>query len=192
VTDPDGLLLELVASEKAASIEPWSDGPVPAEHAVRGLHGATIWEDGDRGTADFLTAMLGFQSIGEDGGLTRLESDSSAPGAIVNLRRAGGFWRGSIAVGTVHHMAFRAADDATQLSLRSVIDRQYFHSVYFQEPGGVLFEIATDGPGFAIDEPVGELGTRLKLPSVYEFQRAEIEQVLPPLRLPTAAAGTKR
>jgi len=118
------------------------------------------------------------------------------PGTIVDVRRAPGFWGGVVAVGTIHHVAFRARDDATQLVLREqlarqglnvtpVIDRQYFHSVYFREPGGVLFEIATDPPGFTIDEPLDELGSHLKLPPWLEGVRNELERVLPPLTRPT-------
>jgi glyoxalase family protein len=114
---------------------------------------------------------------------------------VVDLRRVPGFWAGAGGVGTVHHVAFRAASDEAQLGHRArlesdgvdvtpVVDRQYFRSVYFREPGGVLFEIATDPPGFALDEPAAELGTTLKLPPMYEPMRARIEQTLPPLRLP--------
>jgi catechol 2,3-dioxygenase-like lactoylglutathione lyase family enzyme len=200
LSDPDGLLLELVANSGALSVDPWADGPVPPEHAVRGLHGATIWEDGDSGTGDFLTGILSLATVGEDGGLLRFASAGSGPGLFINLRRAGGFWRATGGVGTVHHLAFRAASDEEQLARRAeiesrgfaitpVIDRQYFHSVYFREPGGVLLEIATDGPGFAIDEAVSELGTHLKLPPMYELNRTRIERDLPPLRLPHVAAG---
>jgi catechol 2,3-dioxygenase-like lactoylglutathione lyase family enzyme len=202
-SDPDGLLLELVAASRAAGTDPWSDGPLPAEHAIRGLHGTTIWEDGETGSAEFLTRTMGFEPAGEDGNLLRFQSAGAGVGTVVNLRRAPGFWRGTGGVGTVHHVAFRAPDDAAQLHKRAeieaqslgitpVIDRQYFHSVYFREPGGVLFEIATDSPGFAIDEPVAELGTHLKLPPVYEVNRQEIERALPPVRLPQAAAGEGR
>jgi catechol 2,3-dioxygenase-like lactoylglutathione lyase family enzyme len=202
-SDPDGLLLELVATASALGTEPWSEGPVPPEQAVRGLHGATIWEDGDSGTGDFLRQVMGLTSVGEDGGLLRYAAEGSGAGLVVNLRRAMGFWRGAGGVGTIHHMAFRAASDEEQLAKRAeiesrgfaitpVIDRQYFHSVYFREPGGVLFEIATDGPGFAIDESVLELGNHLKLPPMYEPNRERIERVLPPLRLPHAPAGEGR
>jgi glyoxalase family protein len=201
--DPDGLLLELVASPRVSSTAPWAEGPVPSEHAVRGLHGATIWEDGDTGSADFLTRTIGFQAVGEEGNVLRFQSADLGNGTVVDLRRTPGFWRGAGGVGTVHHMAFRAANDDVQLAQRSeiekqgveitpVIDRQYFHSVYFREPGGVLFEIATDPPGFTIDEPAAELGTHLKLPPMYEASRAEIERMLPPLRLPHAPAGEPR
>ena len=127
----------------------------------------------------------------------------AAPNHGASRRRAGGFWRATGGVGTVHHLAFRAASDEEQLARRAeiesrgfaitpVIDRQYFHSVYFREPGGVLFEVATDGPGFAIDEAVSELGTHLKLPPMYESNRTRIERDLPPLRLPHAAVGEGR
>lgn len=203
LVDPDGLLVELVATPAALDIQPWMDGPVPPEHAVRGLHGATIWEDGDTGTGDFLSRVMGLEQAGEDRGLLRFKAAGNGPGSFVNLRRATGFWRAAGGVGTVHHLAFRAATGEEQLARRStieslgvgvtpVIDRQYFHSVYFREPGGVLFEIATDGPGFAIDEPVSELGTHLKLPPMYEPKRFRIERSLPPLRLPYVGAGEGR
>lgn len=198
--DPDGLLLELVATSRVGTTAPWTEGPVSPEHAIRGLEGATIWEDGDLGTADFLTKTLGFEPVGDEGNLLRFQSADVGAGTVVDLRRAPGFWRGAGGVGTVHHMAFRAHDDQAQLDkkveienqgydITPVIDREYFHSVYFREPGGVLFEIATDPPGFTVDEPVAELGTHLKLPPMYEASRAQIERVLPPLRLPHAAAG---
>jgi glyoxalase family protein len=202
-SDPDGLLLELVAATEADAMVPWSDGPVSPEHAIRGIHGATIWEDGDNGTANLLTGTLGFQTVAEESGLLRLAAPAAGPGRVVNLRPAAGFWGGAGGVGTVHHMAFRAPTDQEQLEKRAeieasglgitpVIDRQYFHSVYFREPGGVLFEIATDGPGFAIDEPAAELGNQLKLPPMYEANRRQIQRALPPLRLPQPTAGQQK
>jgi len=198
--DPDGLLLEIVASPRVARVEPWNDCPVPAEHAVRGLHGGTIWEDGDRGTAEFLTRFMGFHQVGEEGNRLRFESASEGPGSVVDLRRVPGFWAGAGGVGTVHHVAFRSPSDEAQLAQRArleeagvdatpVIDRLYFHSVYFREPGGVLFEIATDPPGFTLDESPAELGTHLKLPPRYEPMRERIERTLPPVRLPHAGIG---
>ncbi|HEY3012836.1 MAG TPA: ring-cleaving dioxygenase [Gemmatimonadales bacterium] len=203
LSDPDGLLLELVATPRAAGTAPWPEGPVPPEHAIRGLQGATIWEDGDTGSADFLTRTIGFEPLGEADGLLRFQSGNSGVGTVINLRRASGFWRGAVGVGTVHHMAFRAGSDQTQLEKRAeieaqglgitpVIDRQYFHSVYFREPGGVLFEIATDAPGFTVDESPAELGTHLKLPPMYQARRVEIESALPPIRLPQVAAEEGR
>lgn len=202
LTDPDGLLLELVATPRVAATSAWCEGPIPPEHAIRGLHGTTLWEDGDTGSADFLTQTMGFELVGEEAGLLRFQS-GDAVGTVVDLRRAPGFWRGVVAVGTVHHVAFRAASDQAQLQRRSeieakgvnitpVIDRQYFHSVYFREPGGVLFEIATDPPGFTIDEPLAELGSHLKLPPMYEASRLQIERALPPVRLPQTTVELKR
>lgn len=118
---------------------------------------------------------------------------------MIDLRRAAGFWGGAIGVGIVHHVAFRAAGAEAQLAMRErllpftsgitpVIDRQYFRSVYFREPGGVLFEIATDGPGFTVDEPASELGSQLMLPPMYQPARDEIERALPAVRLPAVGA----
>lgn len=203
LTDPDGLLLELIATPRASDISPWGEGPVPAEHAIRGLHGTTLWEDGDTGTADLLVHTLGFEPGGEEGNLIRFQSSGPGLGTIVNLRRAPGFWRGAEGVGTVHHVAFRAVSEQAQLDKRveieaqglditPVIDRHYFRSVYFREPGGVLFEIATDPPGFTIDEPAAELGSRLILPPMYEARRRQIEDILPPVRLPQAVARQEK
>jgi glyoxalase family protein len=194
--DPDGMLLELVARADAP-VEAWQSGPVPSEHAIRGFHGVTLWVNGDPGTRALLTDALGFR-VGQEGdGRTRL-AGSSPVGHVVDLRQVGGFWRGAGGVGTVHHVAFRAADEAAQENLRRglndlgvlatpVQDRQYFRSIYFREPGGVLFEVATDGPGFTTDESVAELGTGLRLPRWLEPDRAAIERALPPL----PAAGTE-
>jgi catechol 2,3-dioxygenase-like lactoylglutathione lyase family enzyme len=197
--DPDGLMLELIATPRVDQVGGWRDGPVPAEHAVRGVHAVTIWEDGDAGSADFLTRTMGFRAKGEEGNRLRFESGQDGVGTVVDLRRAPGFWRGTDGVGTVHHVAFRAADDDEQrarqeeirqlgVGVTEVRDRNYFRSIYFREPGGVLFEIATDGPGFTVDESPSELGTTLKLPPRYESMRERLERSLPPLRLPHAEA----
>jgi glyoxalase family protein len=198
--DPDGMLLELVARADAPSTA-WQGGPVPAEHAIRGFHGITLWLNGDPGTQALLTGPLGFQVAAEADGRTRLVG--SAPvGNVVDLRQVGGFWRGAGGVGTVHHVAFRAADDTAQDDVRRrlidqdvrttpVQDRQYFRSIYFREPGGVLFEVATDGPGFTTDESPAELGTGLRLPAWLEPDRAAIEQALPPITLPEASHAVR-
>ena len=197
--DPDGLLLEIVATPRVDRVEPWPEGPVPAEHAVRGVHGVTIWEDGDTGSAALLADQLGFHSVGESEGRLRLETSAQGAGTVVDIRRAAGFWRGSSGVGTVHHVAFRVPSRSEQdrrrealmrlgLEPTEVIDRHYFHSVYFREPGGVLFELATEAPGFTADEPAAELGSSLKLPPAYEPNRARIAGGLPPIRLPHVAA----
>ena len=197
--DPDGLLVELVATPRVTALDGWREGPVPAEHAVRGLHGITIWEDGDAGSARFLSETLGYTPRGEEENRVRLEAASEGLGTVVELRRAPGFWRGTDGAGTVHHVAFRAADDGAQaerqreiramgIDVTDVRDRTYFRSIYFREPGGVLFEIATDGPGFTVDETAAELGTSLKLPPRLETLRSRLEVALPPLRLPHATA----
>ncbi|HEV8190969.1 MAG TPA: ring-cleaving dioxygenase [Ktedonobacterales bacterium] len=194
--DFDGLPLELVASNEAKERPLWQAGPVPAEHAIRGFSGVTLWEDGTARTAKLLTAMMGFHEVAKEGSVTRFATGEGGPSTYVDLRDATGFWRGSVAAGTVHHVAYRTPTDADQLNwleeltreglrVTPVQDRQYFHSIYFREPGGVLFEIATDLPGFATDETPEQLGTGLRLPPWFESQRAEIEQVLPPVKLPT-------
>ncbi len=197
--DPDGRLLELIATPRVNLVDGWRDGPVPAGHAVRGVHAVTIWEDGDAGSADFLTRTMGFRAKGEEENRLRFESGHDGLGTVVDLPRAPGFWRGTDGVGTVHHVAFRAADDAEQkvrqeelkrlgVGVTDVRDRNYFRSIYFREPGGVLFEIATDGPGFSVDQLPAELGTTLKLPPQYETMRERLERSLAPLRLPHAEA----
>jgi catechol 2,3-dioxygenase-like lactoylglutathione lyase family enzyme len=196
--DPDGLLLELVATPRVERVEPWREGPVPAEHAVRGVHGVTIWEDGDTGSAAFLTGTMGFRQAAEVENRVRLESGDEGVGTVLDLRRAPGFWRGAGGVGTVHHVAFRVPSPDAQRARRveaerlglgptEVIDRRYFQSVYFREPGGVLFELATDGPGFTVDEPAAELGGLLQLPPSLEPERVRIAGGLPPVRLPHVA-----
>jgi glyoxalase family protein len=190
--DPDGLRVELVAAEDD---RPGWEGPeVPAEHAVRGLHHVTlVVAEADR-TAELLTETLGFERVGDAEGRTRFAS-GGAPGTLVDVSEASGFPRGEMGAGTVHHVAFRAEDDESERDIRRrvealgfnvtpVLDRNYFHSIYFREPGGVLFEIATDPPGFAVDEPQEELGANLKLPVWLEERRERLEEVLPALRLP--------
>ena len=195
--DPDGLALELVAHPQAQLRPGWKEGPVPAEHTIRGVHTVTLSEDGYERTAKLLTETMGFRLLGEENGVFRYAVGEQGPGAYVDVRCAPGLRRGHVAGGTVHHVAWRTPTDECELAWRGVLagldlnvtpvlDRKYFHSIYFREPGGILFEIATDPPGFAVDEPVGQLGTRLELPPWLEPQRKEIEQVLPALRLPQA------
>ncbi len=194
-SDPDGLLLELVAHPGAEARPSWEGGPVPAEHALRGFHAVTLFEEGYDRTDQLLTGTLGFRSLQQEGALYRYTVGDGGPGSLIDIRVAPDFWRGVVGVGTVHHVAWRVPDDPAQQTLRQeldtlgynvtpVIDRQYFHSIYFREPGGILFEIATDPPGFTIDEPLAELGTHLMLPPWLAPERSQIEQVLPPLRLP--------
>jgi glyoxalase family protein len=195
--DPDGLRLELVATREAASLPGWSGGPVPAEHAIRAIYGVTLTLEELEPTVRLLTREMGFRLVGQEGNRYRYAVDQGGPSQVVDLIAAPGTPRGLVAAGSVHHVAWRApSDEAQQQVLHQlrqagyhvtpVQDRQYFHSIYFREPGGVLFEIATDPPGFAIDEPVSALGTSLKLPPWLEPHRAQIRGLLPDIRLPGA------
>jgi glyoxalase family protein len=190
-SDPDGLQLELVAGN-AAMPSVWKEGLVPPEYAVSGFHGVTLTEASQERTASLLAETMGFRRIGRAGARTRF----GIGGDVVDLVSEPEAARGLVSVGTVHHIAWRTPDDEQQkswrqklleigLSVTPVIDRKYFHSIYFREPGGVLFEVATDPPGFTVDESATQLGTKLKLPPWLEPKRPEIEQALPPLRLPS-------
>ena len=174
-----------------AESEPaWTGAGVPAEHAIRGFHGVTLLLRDAGPTGAILTDVFGFAEAGREGALVRFQA-GGGPGSIVQIRAVGDFLPGRQGGGSVHHVAFRAADDAAQAAMARKLaehhgigateqkDRNYFRSVYFREPGGILFEIATDDPGFAADEPVASLGQSLKLPPQYEPRRKEIEAVLP-------------
>ncbi len=191
LVDPHGMRLALVepGSAHTRRFEPWEHSTVPAERQVRGLYGAQIWERDLEATRSFLTSVLGFTQVAEENGWTRYGFESSA--GIVDIRAAGER-RGAWGVGCVHHLAWRVDDEAHQRAVRAqveaagaqatpVIDRFWFKSVYFKEPGGVLFELATDGPGFAVDEDRAHLGEMLVLPPWLEPARSRIEAVLPPL-----------
>ncbi len=198
LTDPHGLELALVEPSRGARHEftPWDESQVPAERQVRGLHGARLLERDTAPTAQFLIDVLGFTRLGQEGSWTRY----GFPQAIgfVDIQEMPNARRGGWGVGSVHHLAWRVDDEAHQQRVRRdvesggaqptpVIDRFWFKSVYFKEPGGVLFEIATDGPGFTVDEELGHLGEALVLPPFLEHHRREIEAVLPPLKLPMPA-----
>lgn len=194
-TDPDGLLLELItATQLDEQLDPAYENPVPGEFAIRGFHAPTLEVREPALTEQLLTQTFGFEFVSAEGNRRRFSLHSNWPSAKLDLveRRDSGF--GNIAAGTVHHIAFRAANDDEQLHWREklvdlgfgvtpLIDRQYFRSIYFREPGGILFEIATDGPGFAIDEDGAHLGENLKLPAQFEAHRAPIERSLPPISL---------
>lgn len=195
LNDPDGIVLELVAHPSAGKRSGWAGGGVPAESAIRGVHGVTLLEHGLEPTGPVLTGSLGFTATRSNDSRFRYEAAGEGPGRVVDLHVAGGFWEGIMGVGTVHHVAYRAPDSAVQeqaraeimaagMSATPVMDRHYFHSVYFREPGGVLFEIATDGPGFLIDETIDSLGNGLTLPPWLESTRPSIARLLPPLDLP--------
>ncbi|MDY7095083.1 MAG: ring-cleaving dioxygenase [Acidobacteriota bacterium] len=203
--DPDGLLLEMVADPSAAERAPWSDGPVPEQQAIRGFHSMTLLEADAARTAELLTGAMGFRLLGQEGEQKGERSrfafgEDGAPGTRLDVIHRPGESVGRVAAGSIHHIAFRVAGDAEELAwqrrlmdagmgVTEVKDRQYFHSIYFREPGGVLFEIATDPPGFTLDEPLAELGTSLRLPPWYESRRSEIEAVLPPLKDPADLGG---
>lgn len=204
LADPDGTRLELITYPEAKVPSHWEHGPVPAEHALRGFHGVTIWVGESEQTAELLTQTLGYQFVEQAGSRLRYRSAGQGAGQFVEDPRSGtdrvdlvvrpNQPRGRMGAGSVHHVAFRARDDVEQrgwqrevarlgYGVTEVRDRQYFHSIYFREPSGVLFEIATDPPGFTLDEPVAELGQGLKLPPWLEPQRAMIAQKLPSIQV---------
>jgi glyoxalase family protein len=195
-TDPDGLLLELIASDSFGKTESWIDSIVPSEHSLRGFHSVSAALEGYERTANLLTESFGYHLVEESGNRFRFAAPSDAgPGRVVDLLCMPDGRPGNVAAGSVHHIAFRARNDAEQLQWREhlvelgynvtpVIDRTYFHSIYFREPGGILFEIATEPPGFTLDEKLDELGMHLRLPPWMESARPEIEKLLLPIRMP--------
>ncbi len=196
--DPDGLALELIEDAGVAAREPWRRGGIAPEHALRGFHSVRLAERELGPTARLLTEVMGFRRSNESPGRMSFASASGEPGALVDLVAREGP-AGRMGAGIVHHVAWRAADDEVQrswqralrdqgLGVTEVIDRIYFHSIYFHEPGGVLFEIATDSPGMSVDETPEELGSRLELPPWLEPMRARIEALLPALRIPAGKA----
>lgn len=188
--DPDGMAIELIGSGARATIQPWHTGPVPAAVALRGFHSATLWVAQAAPTAALLTEQLGYTFVAQEGNRYRYQGASNDIGLYIDLLERPGMPPARLGAGSVHHIAFRTVDDEEQVeyktllhkanySVSPVMDRQYFHSIYFRSPGGVLFEVATDAPGFAYDESVAELGSHLKLPTWLEPQRATIEAQLP-------------
>jgi glyoxalase family protein len=191
--DPDGLKLEMVGHARAREPRVPRGAAIPEEHAIRGFYAVTLSEQGFEATADLLRTM-GFRSVAQQGNRFRYDVGEEGAGARVDVLCVAEARHGRISAGTVHHVAWRVADDESQrawrqhllekhLNVTPVIDRCYFHSVYFREPGGVLFELATDPPGFAIDEPSESLGESLKLPTWLEPFRKQIEETLPPIQL---------
>lgn len=193
--DPDGLRLELVADPAADAMAPWHGGPVPEIHAIRSFHGITLLERSLDETASVLTEHLGYTPGETSGARHRFVAADSPFAGRLDVLVQPELGDGRVAVGSVHHAAFRIDDDEAQDGWRASAvaaglhvtprqDRNYFHSLYFREPGGVLFEIATDPPGFTVDEPVEELGRSLRLPQWLEGQRERIEGLLPTLDAP--------
>jgi glyoxalase family protein len=197
-TDPDGMPLELMATANADPDLAWAVSGIPQAQAICGFYSATLSEEGYERTASLLQQGMGMRFVGQEGNRFRYKAASSEAGAIVDVVCAPGGRAGRLGAGTVHHIAWRTLDAAQQrlwrddlvqsgYNVSSIMDRVYFRSIYFREPGGILFEIATDGPGFAIDEPEEHLGERLILPSWLESRRSAIEHVLPALAMPAKA-----
>jgi glyoxalase family protein len=196
LTDPDGIELELVGMASDDRWVPWKDSPVDEEHAIRGFHSVTMTVAEATATVDLLVKTMGFRKAAQDGRRTRFETGQGGPDAILDVVESPEGSEGEESVGTVHHVAWRAADAGHQSEWREalvkagrnvtpVIDRYYFKSIYFREPGGILFEIATDGPGFTIDEPAESLGTTLSLPPWFQVRRDTLDATLTPIVVPT-------
>jgi glyoxalase family protein len=198
--DTDGMLVELIASNPGTEVQPWMEGPVPAEHSIRGIHSVSAALESHEPTAALLTETFGYRLAQEMGNRFRFAAPGeSGTGKTIDLIRKSESQPGLMAAGSVHHIAFRVPDDAQQSAWRErivrlgygvspVMDRIYFRSIYFREPGGVLFEIATDPPGFTQDEEIDELGTTLRLPPWLEKARPQIEDILPKITLPAASS----
>lgn len=197
--DPDGMRVELVASDAKGEVRPWEAGPIPTVHALNGFHSVTLWLEEIEPTADLLINEMGYTFAGQEGNRHRFIGGS---GSLANtldilqrpLQPEDMPDESVFGAGSIHHIAFRVPTDEMQLEYQSslraagyavtpVRDRNYFHSIYYHEPGGVLFEIATEPPGFTIDEPVNSLGETLRLPEWFEPNRSAIEQNLPPINL---------
>jgi glyoxalase family protein len=190
--DPDGLRLSLLSSSLPDERKAWETNEIKSAEATKGFHSVTLTIRKMEKTAEVLTEILGYRLLSQEGNRYRFISPGTSTASIIDILEVPEAVSGRNSAGTNHHIAFRVANPETQLLFRekiskkglhitSQIDREYFYSVYFREPGGVLFEIATDNPGFTVDEPLNELGTHLKLPKQYEPIRSKIEEVLPVL-----------
>ncbi|HEU4333111.1 MAG TPA: ring-cleaving dioxygenase [Candidatus Eisenbacteria bacterium] len=204
LVDPHGLRVALVETEQPAhrSFTAHDGSPVPAEKQIRGLHGARALERQLAPTASFLETVMGFRHVATEGSWHRYRAEGGGSGSFLDVAEAPNTPRGLWGVGSIHHLAWRVEDDAHEQAVRErieeagarptpVIDRFWFRSVYFKEPGGVLFELATDGPGFGVDEDAARLGEKLVLPPWLEARRPQIEAALPPLVMPAAAASPR-
>ena len=194
-TDPHGLPVALHETGDDRQFAAWAASPVPPERQIRGLHSVRTWQQDLAASASFLTGVLGFVDLGKEGDWTAFGLPGGESGRYLEIREIPDVERGRWGTGGIHHVAWRVPDDATELDVRArierarrrpteVIDRFWFKSVYFLEPGGVLFELATDGPGFTVDEDPATLGEHLVLPPWLEAQRGQIEAALPPLKSP--------
>jgi glyoxalase family protein len=188
--DPDGLQLELVVADQAAAFHPSTRSSVPAALQLRGFHSVTLAENDYALTHALLSHQMGWTQLRESSGRTRYQAPGGGPAALIDVLSLPAARHGLPGAGTVHHIAFRVADAAAQSAWRESLvqlgyhvspikDRGYFQSIYYREPGGVLFEIATDTPGFALDESPDALGSALKLPPQFEAARAQLEKQFP-------------
>ena len=193
--DPHGLQIALVETADDRQFVPWENSPVAPEHQLRGMHAVRLWERQLAPTDTVLTELMGFQRIGTEDGWHRYGADGGGSGQLIEIKELPDERRGQWGTGSVHHVAWRVKDSEEQMALREVllraglrpteqIDRFWFKSVYYKEPGGVLFELATDGPGFDRDEDMEHLGEQLILPPWLEPQRQQIEAALPVLEMP--------
>jgi glyoxalase family protein len=200
-TDPHGLPLTLHETGDERQFAPWAASPVPADRQIRGLHSVRLWQQELATSAAFLTGTLGFVDLGSEGEWAAFGLEGGGSGRYLEIREIPDAQRGRWGTGGVHHVAWRVPNDGIELAVRArierarrrpteVIDRFWFKSVYFLEPGGVLFELATDGPGFTVDEDPATLGEHLVLPPWLEAQRGQIEAALPPLK-PPAESGAR-
>ncbi len=190
--DPDGMHLELVGSRIFSNAQAAVKGGVPAECAIRGFAGITLWVADERPTADVLEQTFGYAKAESEPNRHRYLASGDALATRVDLRVIAGFPRGQMGVGTIHHVAFRARNDADQETMAEALralgigateqkDRNYFRSIYFREPAGIIFEIATDEPGMAFDEDPARIGEAIMLPSQFEPHREKILAALPAL-----------
>ena len=196
--DPDGIEIELVGAASNLKVTPWSASPVPVEHAIHGFHSVALVVAESAATFELLTKTMGFREVARDGRRTRFETGAGGPDAIVDVIDSPEGPVGEESIGTVHHVAWRAPDDAAQkqwretlvaagLNVTPVIDRYYFKSIYYREPGGVLYEIATDTPGFTVDEAPENLGSELSLPPWFQVKRDQLDHDLTRIVVPTTA-----
>jgi len=194
LTDPDGLRLELIETALADRSHVWTGSDVPPDAAIRGFHSATLSETGYERTVRLLTDIMGLQLTGNEQNRFRYQFHGPGSARTIDVVCAPGGSEGRVASGTVHHIAWRTPNDTEQLewlgelsrlgyNLSPVMDRVYFHSIYYREPGGILFEIATDPPGFTLDEPLEQLGMTLKLPPWFESHRRDTEASLPEIAI---------
>lgn len=192
LSDPDGIPVELVAVAPDDR-RGWTGTGIPAEHAIRGMHTAELTVREAKPTEDLLTGLMGYRLVRREGNRARFTAGAGDSGRNVDVIADPKGPRGTGGAGTIHHIAYRVGTDAAQLEIRGqltnahyhvsdVRDRDYFHSIYYREHGGILFEVATDVPGFAVDEPLESLGTALKLPKQFQPARAQIEARLPSLQ----------